>query len=66
VWLEVEADSSRENPKDIIKINILDKNKKDICQVIIEVDEFTEDTLDKIDKDDDGEIQDFFPDDDEG
>lgn len=67
VWVEVEADSTRIKPIDIIKINILDKNKKDVTQVVIQIDDFNEDTIRRIEssetpeEDDDGF---YFPEDD--
>jgi hypothetical protein len=64
VWIEVEADSTREHPKDLIKINILDKNKKDVDQVIIEIDDLSEETLEKFESGEE-EPTDFFPEDDE-
>ena len=62
VWIEVEASVSRDEPKDVIKINILDKNKKDVTQVVIEIDDFNEETLEKFD-DESTDDQDFFPED---
>lgn len=47
VWIQVEASASREEPKDKIIINILNKNKKDVDQVIIEIDDFNEETLNR-------------------